>query len=144
MENFFHRINNFNPNIKFTLEEESNGEVAFVDILLKRNNEKPFVLLYRESTHTDQYPHYSSHHQTSCKESVVPFLFSRAYSIITNKDDLVKENGRIKQVLKENEYQESIISNIFKITTNNDSLSQLQQQTQATYIQEDKIKLSIN
>ena len=38
----------------------------------------------------------------------------KAYSIITNKDDLHKENVRIKQVLNRNGYQESIISKIFK------------------------------
>ena len=71
-------------------------------------------------------------------------LFNRACSIITNKDDLTKESGRIKQVLKENGYQESIISKIFKRITNNHSLSQPQQQTQATDIQEEEIRMSIN
>ena len=91
---------------------------------MKRNNGEISVLVYRKPTHTDQYLHYSSHHQTSCKESVVSSLFNRAYSIITNKDDLHKENTRIKQVLRANRYQESIISKIFKRITNNHSLSQ--------------------
>ena len=56
-------------------------------------------------------------------------------------NDLRKENARIKQVLKENGYQESIISKIFQRITNNHSLPQLQQQTQ---IQEEEIKMSIN
>ena len=43
------------------------------------------------------------------------------------KDDLNKENARIKQVLMENGYQESIMSKIFKKITYNDSLSQSQQ-----------------
>ena len=34
--------------------------------------------------------------------------------MITNKDDLTKENARTKQLLKENGYEESIISRIFK------------------------------
>ena len=144
LENFFHHINNLHQNIKFTMEEESNGELAFLDTLLKRNNGEISVLVYRKPTHTDQYLHYSSHHQTSCKESVVSSLFNRAYSIITNKDDLHKENARIKQVLKENGYQESIISKIFKRITNNHSLPQLQQQMQAEDIQEEEIKMSIN
>ena len=38
LEKFFHHINNLHQNIKFTMEEESNGELAFLDILLKRNN----------------------------------------------------------------------------------------------------------
>ena len=71
-------------------------------------------------------------------------MFSRAYFINTNKDDLHKENARIKQVLKENGYQESIISKIFKRITNNHSVPQSQQLTQATDIQEEEIRMSIN
>ena len=69
---------------------------------------------------------------------------NRAY-IITNKDYLTKENARIKQVLKENGYQESFISKIFKRITNNYSLSRSQQQMQAKDTQEEEIKImSIN
>ena len=35
LENFFHHINNLYQNIKFTIKEESNGELAFLDSLLK-------------------------------------------------------------------------------------------------------------
>ena len=44
----------------------------------------------------------------------VSSLFNKAYSIITNKDDLANENATIKQVLKENVYEESIISKILR------------------------------
>ena len=40
LESFFHHINNLHQNIKFTMEEESNGELAFLDTLLKQNNEE--------------------------------------------------------------------------------------------------------
>ena len=129
--------------MKFAIEEESNGELAFLDTLLKRNNGDISVLVYRKPTNFNQYLHHSSRHQTSCKESVVSSLFNRAYSIITNKDDLHKENGGIKQVLKENGYRESIINKIFRRSTNNHSLPQSQQLTQATYIQEEEIRISI-
>ena len=78
-----------------------NGELAFRDTLLKQNNGEISVSVYRKPTHTDQYLHYSSHHQTSCKDSVISSSFNRAYCIITNKDDLHKENARTRQVLKE-------------------------------------------
>ena len=70
--------------------EESNGKLAFLDTFLKRNNGEISVLVYRKPKHTDQYLQYSSHHQTSCKESAVSSLFNTAYSITTNKDDLHK------------------------------------------------------
>ena len=57
------------------MEEESNGELAFLETLLKQNNGKISILTNRKPMHTDQYLHYSYHHQTSCKESVVSFLF---------------------------------------------------------------------
>ena len=47
-------------------------------------------------------------------------------------------------MLKEKGYQESIISKIFKRITNNHSLPQSQQLTQATDIQEKEIRISIN
>ena len=53
------------------MEEESHGQLAFLDILLKRNNGEISVLVYRKPTHTDQYLHYSSHQQASCKVSDV-------------------------------------------------------------------------
>ena len=59
-------------------------ELAFCDLLLKQNNGKISVLVYRKPTHTYQYQHYSSYHQTTCKESVVSFLFNRAYAININ------------------------------------------------------------
>ena len=95
------------------MEEESNGELAFLDTLLKHNNGQISLLVYRKPTHTDHYLHYCSHYQISRKESVGSSLFNRAYSIITNKNDLHKENNRIKQVLKENGYRQSIIKKIF-------------------------------
>ena len=78
LENFFHHINNHHQNIKFTMEKENNGELAFLDTLLKRYNGEIPVLVYRKPTHTDQYLHSSSHQHTNCKESVVSSLFNRA------------------------------------------------------------------
>ena len=92
LENFFHGINNIYLNITFLTEEGNNGELAFLDTLLKRNNGKISVLVHRVPRHTDQYLHYSFHHLTSCMELVVSFLFNRAHSITPNKDDLTKKH----------------------------------------------------
>ena len=73
-ESFFHRINNLHQNNKFPMEEERNVKLVFLDYLLKRNNGKIFVLIYVKHTHTARYLHCGSHHQPSCKESVVSSL----------------------------------------------------------------------
>ena len=49
----FHHISNLHQNIKFTMEEESNGKLAFLDTLLDWNNRKVSVLVYRKPSHTD-------------------------------------------------------------------------------------------
>ena len=54
LENIFDNINNLHQNIKFTMGEESNGELVFLDTLLKWNNGEISVLVYRKPTHTDQ------------------------------------------------------------------------------------------
>ena len=54
LENLFHHINNLHQIINFTMEEGTNGELAFTDTLLKQNNGKIPVLVYRRKpTHTD-------------------------------------------------------------------------------------------
>ena len=55
-------INDLHQNIKFTVKEEINEELAFLDTLLIRNNGEISVLVNRKPTHTEQYRHYSSHH----------------------------------------------------------------------------------
>ena len=57
------------------MEEESKGELAFLHTLLKWNNGEISILVYRKPTYTEQYQHYSSHHQTSCKESIIFSFF---------------------------------------------------------------------
>ena len=47
-------------------------------------------------------------------------------------------------MLKQNGYQESIITTIFKRVTNNHSLLQSQQKKESTVIQEEEIRMSIN
>ena len=64
--------------------------------------------------------------------------------VIINKNGLTTENAIIKQLFKENWYQEKIISKIYKIITSNRSLSQSQQQTQVIDFKEEEIIISIN
>ena len=97
---FFDYLNSLHRNVKFTMEEKSKEELVFLDNFLKRNTGKIFVLAYRITTHNNQYLYHSFHHQISCQKSVFFSFFNKAYFIITNKDDLTKENAGIKQVLK--------------------------------------------
>ena len=80
----------------------------FLDTLLKGNNGEISVLVYR-SLHilTNTYTTALTTKQVARKVLFPPCLI--AYSIITNKDDLHKENARIKQVLKENDIEKALL-----------------------------------
>ena len=93
LENVSHHINNLYLNIKFTMKKKSTGKLVFLDTILKRNDEKTSVLVYRKTAHIDQYLHYIYKRQAYCKENIVSSLFNRAYSIIINNNELKKKLG---------------------------------------------------
>ena len=53
--NFFPSHQQSSSKYKFTMEEENNEELAFLDTSLKRNNREISLLVYRKPAHTDQY-----------------------------------------------------------------------------------------
>ena len=72
LDTFHKHINSLHQQIQFTIEHEPDDKLAFLDTLVKKHeNGKLSVLVYRKSTHTVQYLNYKSHHQNSCKDSVI-------------------------------------------------------------------------
>ena len=54
LQGFFDYMNSLHPKIQFTIEEENDGSLPFLDTLLKRNGDGSIsVLVYRKPTHTD-------------------------------------------------------------------------------------------
>ena len=61
--NYFHTtLNSIDPHISFTIEEESDQQIAFLDTLVSRKDNKITISVYRKATNTDRYLDFSSHH----------------------------------------------------------------------------------
>ena len=106
-------MNNLHEKITFTIEKEKDACLPFLDTLIKRNHDRSLsIVVYRKPTHTDQYLNFHSNHQMSAKESVVSALFTRADNIISNVEDLRRENERIISVLAANDYNKRTISKV--------------------------------
>ena len=61
----------------FVKEEESDGQLAFLDVLLCREDDGTIsTSVYRKATHTNQYLSFRSHHPTAHKVAVVRTLLS--------------------------------------------------------------------
>ena len=83
-EKLLHHLNRVKPTIKFTVKQEEDGTLPFLDTLLRRTEDGSLdVSVYRKPTHTDQYLHLQSHHLTHVKRGVVRSLHDRAREIIS-------------------------------------------------------------
>ena len=107
---FHNHLNSINPHIKFTVEEEKDGSIAFLDTRATRNPDGTIkTSVYRKATHTDKYLHFNSHHPSQHKRSVARTLLDRARKIPSTEDD--------NQSLKINGYTDSFITSCQNTTT---------------------------
>jgi len=79
------------PSIKFTKEIEKNNELAFLDVLVKKNNGQLQFEVYRKPTQTDLYLNGNSHHHPKHKKAVWSTLIHRALNICSTPESLNRE-----------------------------------------------------
>ena len=110
---FFDFLNSQHPNIKFTMEKESNKMLAFLDVCI--SNKDPCNLLtsvYRKITFTGLLTNFYSFTSYSYKIGLIHTLVDRAYKI---NNTLAKFNDDVKKlfdIFKKNPYPEGLISRV--------------------------------
>jgi hypothetical protein len=106
LEKFFQHLNDISKDIKFTMELEENGNIPFLDVLIKRKEGMSLGhRFYGKKTHTENYLHTSSHHHPAQKLGVLNTLAMRALRIF-NDDNLVQEKYHLSWVFKSIGYKE--------------------------------------
>ena len=111
IKELLHHLNGVRPTIKFTLEQEEDGKIPFLDTLLRKEDGSLDVSIYRKLTHTDRYLRFKSHHPTDVKGGVVRCFHNTARGIISTQDNLKKEVDHLAGVLKQNAYPANFICN---------------------------------
>ena len=77
--------NNFNHKIQFTTEEESEGRLSFLDVLIIRAGDGIKTNWYHNATWSDRYLNFNSNHPYKYKINVINNLVDRCISL-SHKD----------------------------------------------------------
>ena len=106
---FFQHVNSLHPNIRFTKEEEQCNSLAFLDVLVTRNNGCLSTSVYRKPTYSGLYLKWDSFVPKEFKRGLVYGLISRAWRICSSYEIAHMEFTFLKDVLVANGYPASFI-----------------------------------
>ncbi|WP_204107578.1 hypothetical protein [Streptococcus dysgalactiae] len=110
------QLNNVHGNIRFSLEEEQNESLPFLDIRITRRPDGTIKRsVYRKSTWTAQYLHFNSFVPISYKRGLVRTLFNRARRICS-EETLQEEFKTLQSALTENGYPDRFIRRFSNLT----------------------------
>ena len=115
VEEFTEHINNIDTHIKFTIEKEENGTLAFLDTNTTRKPDGSLkTTVFRKETHTDQYLDFESAQPTEHKLGVVRTLHQRAEIVTSEKKDLQLERQHVNKALSVCKYPKWAIRKVAK------------------------------
>ena len=105
LQEFLLHLNSQHPLIKFTMEQEKNNTISFLDVQVTRKADGTLAhTVHRKPTHTDRYLHSSSFHHLRFKSAVHNTLVRRAFSTC-DQHSLKQELHHIKTSLQLNGYK---------------------------------------
>ena len=113
-QNLLIHLNKQHPRIQFTMEEETNGSLPFMDVRFTRQQGKLLREVYRKPTHTNRYLQFESHHPSSVKSGVVACLVNRAITVSSDQTARDAELKRIHKIRKANRYPKKFVERNIK------------------------------
>ena len=94
-ENVLSILNSFHPKIEFTYETEVNSKLAFLDVLLLREDQNIITTVYRKLANSDIYLNWNSFCPQTWKGGTLRSLVQRAHLICSIEDLLKTELNHI-------------------------------------------------
>ncbi len=112
LTNFYNLLNSIDPHINFTMEQEHDGKLSFLDALITRNNGTLTIDVYRKPTHTGRYLDYNSHHDKQHKISTTQTLLHRAATLPNTVQGKQQERIHVTNALISNGYPKKFVEEI--------------------------------
>ncbi|XP_075167527.1 uncharacterized protein LOC142239619 [Haematobia irritans] len=135
--NMLNTLNNFHSNIKFTVEEEDNGQLPYLDTLVIRKNGKLNLDWYQKPTASGRIINFYSKHPKRIIINTANNLIHRVLTI-SDKEFHAKNKERIKQILAKNNFPKYLANNLINSKKNNKEFDEHQTKTKSykslTYI----------
>nr|VZI28180.1 unnamed protein product [Spirometra erinaceieuropaei] len=99
------------PDIQFTMEEEENNQLAFLDVLVCRKDcDGLKTKVFRKATNTTQILNFNSNHPISHKRSCVRALYQRVETHCSEIEDKVAELQYLRGVMRANGYPRNFVN----------------------------------
>ena len=111
---FLEYLNEQNDSIAFTMEEENNQKLAFLDVLIDHSEDKIKTSVYRKSTFTGVLTNYLGFTCFSYKTGLVRCLVDRAYKINNTWFGFHLDLLEVFNILRKNSYPECLLSKIVR------------------------------
>ena len=125
-------FNSYNHKIQFTIEEESEEKICFLDILIIRDKNSIKTNWYHKPTWSGRFLNFHSHHPYKYKINVINNLVDRGITL-AHKDFHNENIKKIKSILITNSYPPNLIDSIRRkrlnlLSKNSGTVSQIHQQ----------------
>ena len=108
-------LNRLYSSLSFTMEEESNGQLPFLDVLVKRGDSSFLTSIYRKPTFTGLYLNWNYFAPKSRKLNLIRCLSYRALNICS-ECKIDNELRAIRDIFRDNGYPEDVIDSNIKYT----------------------------
>ena len=113
IDNKLRMLNSVHHRIQFTVEKEESGNIAFLDVMIKRTNQGPRLSVYRKPTNKNDFIHSLSAHSNRIKSGVIIGFFLRAIRICS-PENLQDEYEYITNCFQELGYPKGFILSLKK------------------------------
>ncbi|BHF64562.1 hypothetical protein SprV_0200756700 [Sparganum proliferum] len=108
---FQEHLNAVFPAIQFTMEEEENNQLAFLDVLVCRKDCGGLkTKVFRKATNTMQVLNFNSNHPISHKRSCVRTLYRRVETHCSEPEDKIAELQYLRRVFTANGYPRNFVN----------------------------------
>ena len=112
IRSFLNIFNQQDPDIKFTIELETNHNLPFFDVLITNRETRFDWSVYKKPTHSDGYLRYDTYSHPIVKNHVVYSVADRAFVLCSSDFELKAELGHVNDVLINNGYPPQPIDKI--------------------------------